>query len=569
MLITLAIALPAGDSPPTEFRLFRQGKNDTEKGVFTFDAKAAKVVMARYEKRGVRCSFDYNHASLEKSPKDPKESAKSAGWFDLEVREGELWATNINWTPPALEAFQNKEFAYFSPAFSTDGEGRVVDLINCALTNLPATHDIPQLVAADRRTELSVAFSTIHCAVEDALRDVYQDDDSEGPGKCPRIRELYDDSVVFEFDGELMRQPYSYDEATDKAELTGKAQEVRVEYVPVEATASLGNTADAGGRETLVVLAAGSMTIQTLIFSKEKFSKAEATKWCQDHDYKTGVDETEDSYRIRQRDPGDFADGSFRTKTITDGVTAVFGKLKEQKNSRASEAHGTTSALAGNGENIMDEETKKTLEDLKAQVAKYKKMAEDSEEELKKTKKMASEPKKVVDEDDDEMKKASRIVAAARTATGKTDVEDVAGALVALSSAYEQNKILTGRLEALELVSLTVRVDDAIKAGKLLPGKRDIMLAAGAKALDTYLEMVGDVRVGPPEGEHKPDPNHKAPTNSTEQAVTLTSSERAQMNALGISEERMVALKRETIAGKELGATFTLPGVADAQPIIK
>jgi phage I-like protein len=496
MLITLAFSLPAGDAPPTEFRLFRQGKNDTEKGVFTFDAKAAKVVMARYEKRGTRCFFDYNHASLEKDPKDPKESAKSAGWFDLEVREGELWATNINWTPPALEAFQKKEFAYFSPAFSTDGEGRVVDLINCALTNLPATHDIPQLVAADRRTELSVAFSTINCAVDCALRDVYAEEDSEGRSpKCPWIRELYDDSVVFEFDGELLRQSYSYDEATDKAQLTGKAQEVRVEYVPVAPAATLGTTVESGG--------AGTTTI-----------------------------------------------------------------IRGQKNSRASEAHGTTSALSGNGETTMDEDTKKTLEDLKAQVAKYKKMAEDSEEELKKTKKLASD-KRVVDEDNDEMKKASRIVAAARTATGKTEADDVAGALVALSSAYEQNKVLTGRIEALELVSLTARVDEAIKAGKLLPAKREVMLAAGAKALGTYLDMVGDVRVGPPIGEHQPDPNKKEPTTSTEQSVTLTSSERAQMNALGISEERMVELKRETIAGKELGTTFTLPGVAEAQPIIK
>ncbi len=68
--------------------------------------------------------------------------------------------------------------------------------------------------------------------------------------------------------------------------------------------------------------------IQTLIFSKGKFSKEQAVKWAKDHDMKGGVDETGDSFRLRQRDPGDFADGSFRTIDITDGIKAVVGHLK-------------------------------------------------------------------------------------------------------------------------------------------------------------------------------------------------------------------------------------------------
>ena len=213
------------------------------------------------------------------------------------------------------------------------------------------------------------------------------------------------------------------------------------------------------------------------------------------------------------------------------------------------------------------EEMKKTLEALQA---KCKKLEEDNgklEEETKKLK-MAPPFKKKGEEDEEEAKKASRIVAAARTATGKSEPSDIEGALILLSTAHERNRELVGKLEAVEVVQLTARVDDAIKAGKLLPSKRQVMLAAGAKALDTYLEMVGDVRVGPPTGEHQPDPSHKAPDTTTETTVTLTSSERAQMEALGISEKRMVQLKRDTVAGKPLGSTFTLPGVAEAQPII-
>jgi phage I-like protein len=489
MLIRLAFALPAGDTPPTEFRLFRKGDNATEKGTFLFDDKAATLVMERYQKRGTRCFLDYNHASLDQKPVDPKESAKSAGWFDLEVRDGELWATNINWTPPALVAFNNKEFAYFSPAFSTDKTKRIVDFVNCALTNLPASHDIPQLVAADRRTNLSVAFSAIHEAVDAALREAYEEDgDGDSPRACPWIRDLFDDVVVFDMNGQLRRQAYKFDEKTNTAKLTGKAEDVRVDYVPL---ARIGNTVQSGGQGTALSIAP----------------------------------------------PGEIT---------------------------------TLNAPPGAGESTMAdmEEMKKTLEDLKA---KCKKLEEDNgklEEETKKLK-MAPPFKKKGEDEDEEAKKASRIVAAARTATGKSDPSDIEGALILLSTAHERNRELVGKLEAVEVVQLTARVDEAIKAGKVLPSKRQVMLDAGTKALDTYLDMLGDVRVGPPVGEHKPDPNHKAPETTTETPITLDASERAQMAALGISEKRMVQLKRDTVAGKTIGATFTLPGVADAQPIIE
>jgi len=74
-----------------------------------------------------------------------------------------------------------------------------------------------------------------------------------------------------------------------------------------------------------------STTVQSLIFSKDKFdSAANAKKWATDHDFRADkVDETEDSFRLRQRDPGDFRPDSFRTIKLADGVSAVIGKLKE------------------------------------------------------------------------------------------------------------------------------------------------------------------------------------------------------------------------------------------------
>jgi hypothetical protein len=71
------------------------------------------------------------------------------------------------------------------------------------------------------------------------------------------------------------------------------------------------------------------MRVQTLIFDKEHFTRKQAVQWCKTHDYRsTGVDETEETYRIRQRDPGKFVPGSFRTVDLTTGVRAVLGRLK-------------------------------------------------------------------------------------------------------------------------------------------------------------------------------------------------------------------------------------------------
>lgn len=91
-----------------------------------------------------------------------------------------------------------------------------------------------------------------------------------------------------------------------------------------------------------------SAVVQTLILSKKVFKTlAAAKKWIRAHGFKVPgekvkkaaitpiskpeIDETPTSYRFRQRPPGDFVKGSFRTITITEGVKAVVGRLKVKK----------------------------------------------------------------------------------------------------------------------------------------------------------------------------------------------------------------------------------------------
>lgn len=143
----------AGDEPPTEFRIFTAGVVDTVKGQFVFDEEAAESVIAEYNLHGIDLPIDYDHASLSSdSSPDPSKAGRAAGWCELELREGELWATNVRWCAPAAEALRHKEWRFMSPAFQTKGD-RIVSVMNIALTNLPASRRLEPLMAASVTAE--------------------------------------------------------------------------------------------------------------------------------------------------------------------------------------------------------------------------------------------------------------------------------------------------------------------------------------------------------------------------------------------------------------------------------
>lgn len=69
--------------------------------------------------------------------------------------------------------------------------------------------------------------------------------------------------------------------------------------------------------------------VQSLIFQKKLFTRKEAVEWARTHMFKASdVDETDETYRLRQRDPSKFKPNSFRTIDLTKGVQSVIGKLK-------------------------------------------------------------------------------------------------------------------------------------------------------------------------------------------------------------------------------------------------
>ena len=138
-------AIELTSDPPEEILLLKAGWNDTKKGRFLFDEASAEMVMAAHSKDGRDLiPFDIGHGMLSGTD---AERHKAAGWFKPEVRDGNLLASSIEWTPSTFEALSNREYRFHSPALYAEKESRrVTSLINVALTNIPATNNQTPIV---------------------------------------------------------------------------------------------------------------------------------------------------------------------------------------------------------------------------------------------------------------------------------------------------------------------------------------------------------------------------------------------------------------------------------------
>lgn len=129
-----------------EVRLFTAGENPTDNGTYVFSARSAEAVMATWSKQGHLGMVDLEHLSLDK--KAPNYDPDARAWYRLEVRDGELWATQLSYTPDGEDRIKTGKQKYPSPAFLYDPETmEILEIHNVALTAVPATHD-PQAFAA-------------------------------------------------------------------------------------------------------------------------------------------------------------------------------------------------------------------------------------------------------------------------------------------------------------------------------------------------------------------------------------------------------------------------------------
>lgn len=169
--LTRLSTIPLEGEPPKEFRIFAAGINDSTKGPALFDSDAAESVMAEYRRGGVELMLDLEHDSLSEAARAARsDSADALAWYVLELRNGELWASNVRWTPPGLARYQQQTQRYASPAFLQDEKtGRITALVNVALVSLPATYHATELVAASRLETRSMDPARVKAAF-DALK---------------------------------------------------------------------------------------------------------------------------------------------------------------------------------------------------------------------------------------------------------------------------------------------------------------------------------------------------------------------------------------------------------------
>ena len=116
--------------------------------------------------------IDYEHQTLSAAKNGLP--APAAGWFKrLEWREGDgLYVTDARWTARASAMISGKEYRFISPVFHYDKDGRVLDVINAALTNNPALDGLTELAAASRQLGSHASADEIAraaCAYQDAM----------------------------------------------------------------------------------------------------------------------------------------------------------------------------------------------------------------------------------------------------------------------------------------------------------------------------------------------------------------------------------------------------------------
>ncbi len=149
MLSTEGVERSEPNGAPTAFRIWKAGENITDHGPTLFTERSAKLLLDEQARRGNRYSFDVNHLALNKDA--PLESQRAVGWFDIEVRSGELWAVNCEFAEFVRAGLTQEPPAwkYHSPAYDVTEDGEVVSLMNIAITNTPATWGVTALASRE------------------------------------------------------------------------------------------------------------------------------------------------------------------------------------------------------------------------------------------------------------------------------------------------------------------------------------------------------------------------------------------------------------------------------------
>lgn len=178
--------------PPESLLLLTYGRTEYtkggKKGYYDFARKDGEKILAEFNDRGKDVVFDYEHQTLKGV------EAPASGWITgLELTDKGL-VGNVKWTGKATDYLQNGEYRYFSPVFY-QSRRRPFSLHSVALTNHPATHGAPELVAAgDDEAETETKRNKGVHEMDELLKElglvVLADDDANTKAATEKIKAL-------------------------------------------------------------------------------------------------------------------------------------------------------------------------------------------------------------------------------------------------------------------------------------------------------------------------------------------------------------------------------------------
>ncbi|EDS1413561.1 hypothetical protein GRY73_002764 [Salmonella enterica] len=166
-IAALSISLTAEATPATRVRIFPAGAFRSNDGrpkecpAWVMNAACAQRLIAAAASKKTDYSFDYEHQTL-RAVTNGKPAPASAWFKSLEWVEGDgLYAVDVDWTAAASQMIAAREYRYLSPMFDYHPvTGEVGQLINVALTNLPALEELDEgvIAAASRLAATSSTF---------------------------------------------------------------------------------------------------------------------------------------------------------------------------------------------------------------------------------------------------------------------------------------------------------------------------------------------------------------------------------------------------------------------------
>lgn len=148
-----AIEALEGAAVRTRIKLLPMGKLPLRDGrgpYFVDDlAHAQRIVDATNAQAGAQqLMIDYDHQSIFGAKPDVGGVAPAAGWLSNFTAQADgVWA-DVEWTTPAQQRLEAREYRYLSPTFKADPKtGRIQFIFNAAVTNTPAIDGLPAIAA--------------------------------------------------------------------------------------------------------------------------------------------------------------------------------------------------------------------------------------------------------------------------------------------------------------------------------------------------------------------------------------------------------------------------------------